>query len=270
MIIYGYNGHNGSNLKIKRKGGTRMTIMMEKHIKEIWNVFKDLKKEAFYLFFLENNTLHFEKISKNETANSGEIDVEKLSGLNERLNQKEVLAVHNHPYGKSNPSFPDFFQKDYLQSLLRLMNIYMADYSIVSPFGYTSFRDSNLLNDVRYSNYLPDCSVEKVICPKLIVASDVKKQEHKIMDLLTRHHELLVNNREQFGSAFFPGNFLLNKRRDFGSKNIFFYRKQHSEVDFARLLDIERVLEPFEIYVLEDNQLVPIKKNSLFQNNLIQ
>lgn len=240
-----------------------MGLSMESHINIIWDVFKRRETEAFYLFYAEENQAMGVKVSENEQAFEGSIDTDTIALLTD-LKGKDVLAVHNHPFGKPHPSNPDFFQKDYIESVLRLMGIRLVDFAIVSPYGYTSFADSDLMEIIPSNSHYTSHPTQPVIpvkCPKLLFAQDVQTHSQELVHLLSSYNEILINNQEQYASIQFPGEFLLEKRRDFESKNIFLYRKQNDEVDIIRLQDIDRTLSPFEIYVLDGNELVPWKKN---------
>lgn len=231
---------------------------MERHIKSIWNVFKSLKKEAFYLFYEENSVLKSCKISKNETENSGEIDVEELLSVASVLAHKKVWAIHNHPTDLPTPSFPDLFQAHYVQSLLALCNIEMADYGIVSPYGYTSFLANGEMKAFPdFSAYHPS-SVEEPNLPLLFLSKDILKEEQLFLDTLKKTPEIILTNKVKYASNCFPGEFILSKRRDLASKNILFYGKDFHE-NKKRLRELDVVLEPFEIYGIVNNRLIPLK-----------
>lgn len=231
---------------------------MEQHIKSIWRVFKSLKTEAFYLFYEENDALKSFKISKNETKNSGEIDVEKVVAIAPALAGKKVVAIHNHPDSLPTPSFPDLFQKDYVDSLLALCNIEMMDYGIVSPYGYISFLENGLLKKEKITAFYKTEEVIHPGLPFLFFNKDIAQKEALFIQALQKTPEIVLNNKEQYGSICFPGTFLLSKRRDFVSKNILFYGKDLTENN-ERLRQLDAVLEPFEIYGLHNARLMPLK-----------
>lgn len=241
-------------------------LKIEDNIKEIWKTFKGLKKEMLCLFYQQNNQLLYKTISKNETRNSGEIDIEALLMISKELSGSKVIAIHNHPYGKPQPSFPDFFQKDYLNSLLRTLGIEMIDFAIVSPYGYLSFEKCGLITDKNSECYKVQIEdYEALNLPKLLFANDIKEKQDEIKKTLSSFNELIFNNNEQYASNFFEGEFLLNKRKDFISKNIFFYKcKSNEKLEIeSRIFDINHILEPFEIYSLFNGELIPLKKNGL-------
>lgn len=234
---------------------------MEQHIKSIWRVFKSLKSEAFYLFYEEDQTLKSVKISKNETENSGEIDVEKLITIAPQLREKKVWGIHNHPNGLPTPSFPDLFQKNYVFSLLALCNIELGDYGIVSPYGYISFLENQLMNDCPpFTLYDGDklSYIKNPNVPLVFLKKDILREETHFLEALSKTPEILLNNKEQYGANTFPGDFILSKRRDLVSKNILFYGKDLTE-NKERLYQLDSVLEPFEIYGIIEKRLIPLK-----------
>jgi hypothetical protein len=233
---------------------------MEEYIKNIWEFFKRDKKESFCLFFLQDNTLSHEKVSKNETINSCEIDLKKLANLYEKLNGKEVIAVHNHPTSDPTPSYPDFFQKKYTESLLNLIGATMSDYGIVSPYGFLSFKDAKLLESRENIQPIKQHEFDEVKLPALLLSSDIEKYKDSIVNKLNTYPEIIYNNNEQYGSFLLPGDLLVEKSGNFMSKCLFFYNEKSDTLNLDRLNDINIVFEPFEIYLLDKENLIPLKK----------
>lgn len=238
-------------------------VKMDNLIKDVWNVFKHEKNELFYLFYEENGNLNHEKISMNESKTSGEVDLNVLIRIAPFLSGKTVIAVHNHPDDKPTPSFPDFVQKKYLESILRLINVTLKDYVIVSAYGYISFADSGIHQYKSHFQCKQYDSVESVSLPLLMMSSLVKKNEADIKSLLGKHSEVIYTPSKQYASNCFPGDFLLANKEDFSSKTIYFCSGELSDSIMVRLRDINEVIEPNEIYHLVNNNLIPLKKNGI-------
>lgn len=52
-----------------------------------------------------------------------------------------VILVHNHPSGDTNPSQDDLNVTLKLKNALNLVEMYLQDHMVVSPSGYTSIRE---------------------------------------------------------------------------------------------------------------------------------
>lgn len=52
-----------------------------------------------------------------------------------------VILVHNHPSGDTNPSQDDIDVTTKLKNALNLVEMYLQDHMVVSPTGYTSIRE---------------------------------------------------------------------------------------------------------------------------------
>lgn len=234
---------------------------MEKHIKEIWKVFKHEKNERFYLFYVENGHLYAERISRDEMNNNGEIDINQLIKIAPRLSGKSIIAVHNHPNDKPTPSYPDFVQKEYLESLLRLMSATMDDYLIVSPYGYVSFHDSGIHNQRSIPPFFADDKIEEVELPNLLLAASIERHQSEIKKALETSTEIIYSPSMKVASNGFKGAFLLDSIDELGSKSVFFCNAGVSEATMERLLDIKIAIEPNEIYLLDNDDLLPLIKN---------
>lgn len=234
---------------------------MDKHIKEIWKHFKKRQKEMFCLFYDVDSKLHCEVISKNETATSGEIDLHKLASISCLLKGKSVIAVHNHPSDNPIPSVPDFFQKEQIDAFLTLLNCNMDDYLIVSPYGYTSFKTNGFHQKPSDSLFAESTVIKKIEFPHIALNSDIKKNKKQIVSLLSEYAEAFFSETKRFSSNCFSGEFLLEQVSTSAGKNIFFVNKNNPQFSFERLSAINLTLEPFEIYMLDTMDLIPLKKH---------
>lgn len=234
---------------------------MDKHIKEIWKRFKKREKEMFCLFYESDGDLYCEVISKNETATSGEIDLKKLADISQLIQGKSVYAVHNHPNDIPVPSVPDFFQKEQIEAFLILLNCKMEDYLIVSPYGYTSFKTNGFHRTQNSFLSAESDTIKQVDFPNIAVNSDIKKNKIQIASLLTEYAEAFFSEKRRFASNCFSGEFLLEQVSASGGKNIFFVNKNNPNFSLERLAAINLALEPFEIYMLDAMDLIPLKKH---------
>ena len=57
-----------------------------------------------------------------------------------------IILVHNHPTGDTSPSHEDIAVTKQLQDALTLVNMHLQDHIIVSPSGYTSLKNMNVLS----------------------------------------------------------------------------------------------------------------------------
>lgn len=235
----------------------------DNHIKSMWDIFKNKKIENQYLFYIEKNHLKNIKISMNETNHYGEVNIKKLKNLSKTLKGKNVIAVHNHPKEKPLPSDSDYFQMEHLDSLLALIDVHLQDYVIVSPYGFFSFKENNLLKNPEKYKVNFESYIEQISLPKIILSKDVKKNELKLKKVLKEYSEILYNNKYKYASNFFTGEFLLDISDDISMKNILFFNKDSINYSLKRIKDINNVLEPFEIYMLENDTLNPLKKNGV-------
>ena len=106
--------------------------------------------EIQYLMYTLNDSWKAEQISANGTPNSAEMIHDYLIESIEKIRENgvdSVYIVHNHPNTNPKPSFMDYYNYQTIESYLRLADIKVIDYMIVSPYGYYSFKESGRLSN---------------------------------------------------------------------------------------------------------------------------
>lgn len=217
-----------------------------------------MKTEKQMAFAYKNGSWSAHHISKNETANSGETDVDHIASISHLLEGADVYIVHNHPGQTPEPSNPDYFQYGYIRSILALCRVDVTDYMIVSPYGYFSFKEAGLLRENQPFSFT-DSKAENIRGPILFRRIDLIQEKENVLALAEQYGEIILNNRFQYGTEqAFDGTFLLKQERFLSGKNIFFKRISTKD-DLVRLQHIDRLLDPIDIYLIKGEQLVSYK-----------
>ena len=61
----------------------------------------------------------------------------------------QIVVAHNHPYGIAQPSNEDIYFTQQLKQACKLVEIHLIDHVIISPDGYFSFTEQQLLNPIK-------------------------------------------------------------------------------------------------------------------------
>ena len=227
----------------------------------MWSYFQHLSHEEQRIFFYDKQEWKTYKISHKETANSGKLDLQSILHISQELLGKEVYIVHNHPTQTSEPSNPDHFQYQYIESILLLHGISVADYLIVSKYGYYSFKEAGHL-----TNHSPapfhKTEKEKVISiPNLSMADTIQTYTSQIIQLSNTYAEMIFHPNIQYGvSSSFTPEFFLEKEKQLVYQNIYFQKKERNDVaQLERLRYIDKIIDPIEIYWITEDKVQPLK-----------
>jgi DNA repair protein RadC len=103
-------------------------------------------EECWALYLNNANYL----ISKDRVTSGGESStvVDSKAILRRSLDRRAsaVILVHNHPSGNPSPSKADILQTANLKKALSSCDISLLDHVILSPHGYYSFADEELVD----------------------------------------------------------------------------------------------------------------------------
>jgi hypothetical protein len=236
---------------------------MEIDVKEVWEVFKNEPIEKQYVFYQDQeedlDRWFAFKISKNETASQGVFDRDYFLEIMDELKGKPLYVIHNHIDDDPKPSPNDYRQRDYFASLFRLSGLIFEDYVIVSPYGFVSFKNNGLMNDIKplEEENLSDISkIEHIKIEKLDTARDIVDvlEELKQESVQT---EYLVTPTGVFSSPRFSIQDLYATPI---RESVFVVNGQTGSSLATRLFDLSQIFRFKEIYVLIDDQMIPLKK----------
>jgi len=231
---------------------------MKIDIQTIWNVFKHEKVEKEYIFYQEEGELRALKISKDETSQYGSLDLDYLFDNLDTLEQREILIVHNHLNDDPKPSFQDFYQYNYLSSLLSLLHVQVSDFLIVSPYGYFSFSENDLIKK-RASYNIPGSPYVKIDGLSLKNHDFVMNNIEEIKKHLAIYNEVILSDKLQIAShSGFTGKDLFLVSRALEGENVVFFRATGSPGEYNRLRDMIEILKPIECYIFIENQFFPL------------
>ena len=107
-------------------------------------------KEELEIFCLDKlGRIFFRK--KFSSGQGGEVQAEpaEISELLLVERPHTVIAAHNHPFGKCNPSAQDDLFTRQLYLMCRLHNVKLGDHIIWGRDGYLSYRSSGKLEEIR-------------------------------------------------------------------------------------------------------------------------
>lgn len=117
------------------------------------------------------------------------VDVEPMNVFRVAVmkNASRVIAVHNHPSGRLEPSDADKDITDRLIQVGRILAIEFVDHLVISPIFYTSFRQIGLMDELEASlKYVPTYQVieqirkeEKAIAKEKLALVNEKLQSEK-------------------------------------------------------------------------------------------
>jgi len=117
--------------------------------KEIWEELKDLrdhKKEHFVIFYLDSRNQEI----KRETISVGSLNANLVHPREVfepavRHLAAQIILVHNHPSGDSEPSEDDLLLTKRLVEAGKILGIEVIDHIIITKNEFISFKEKNLL-----------------------------------------------------------------------------------------------------------------------------
>jgi len=117
--------------------------------KEIWEELKDLrdhKKEHFVIFYLDSRNQEI----KRETISIGSLNANLVHPREVfepavRHLAAQIILVHNHPSGDSEPSEDDLLLTKRLVEAGKILGIEVIDHIIITKNEFISFKEKNLL-----------------------------------------------------------------------------------------------------------------------------
>lgn len=117
--------------------------------RSVWERMEDLrtsKKEHFVVFFLDTqNQLIKRDIVSIGTLNASLIHPREVFESAIKHLVSHIIVAHNHPAGSLEPSEEDLQVTRRLRDAGVLLGIQLLDHVIVTPTGYTSLKEQNLL-----------------------------------------------------------------------------------------------------------------------------
>ena len=132
----------------------------------------DQEKEHFWMIGMNEAgyILYIELIALG-TYRSVDIEPMNVFRVAVMKNASRVIAVHNHPTGRLEPSDADKEVTDRLIQVGRILNITFVDHLIISPVNYSSFRATGLMDELEKSlKYVPT----------YLVIEQIRKEEKRI------------------------------------------------------------------------------------------
>lgn len=226
------------------------------------SLYQNTAHEVQYVLFFADGRWKAEQITSNGTASSADlIDEYVLEAITSaKLHQAaEVFIVHNHPKGNPKPSFMDYYNYETLHAFFRLSGIPVADYLIVSPYGYYSFKESKQLDSSR-TLFCSENATKLSFSVQTL--DDVLDCKENLIDLLEQHQELLVTPTGTLAGSCLD---IFEISENFGDVkgNHLFFSNSIDEGRLSRLTDVCKVLSPVEAFALENGEFVPMIANGL-------
>lgn len=115
----------------------------------VWERMEDLrtsKKEHFVVFFLDTqNQLIQREVVSIGTLNASLIHPREVFEPAIKHLVSHIIVAHNHPAGSLEPSEEDLVVTRRLRDAGLLLGIQLLDHVIVTPTGYASLKEQNLL-----------------------------------------------------------------------------------------------------------------------------
>ncbi len=115
----------------------------------VWERMEDLrtsKKEHFVVFFLDTqNQLIKREVVSIGTLNASLVHPREVFEPAIKHSVSHIIVAHNHPAGSLEPSEEDVQVTRRLRDAGALLGIQLLDHVIVTPTGYTSLKEQNLL-----------------------------------------------------------------------------------------------------------------------------
>lgn len=116
--------------------------------KKIYNEFKDLfigqNQELFYsLYFDSKQKLLDYKLLFKGTLNFTTVHPREIFKEAFLLSASSIVLIHNHPSGDPTPSSPDIDITKQIESISKMMGIYLIDHIIIGKNKYYSFYENS-------------------------------------------------------------------------------------------------------------------------------
>lgn len=108
------------------------------------------KQEVFAVLCLdaELRKLHFKKLFYG-SQHSCSVSLNQTLRYAIQQQACQIVVAHNHPYGIAQPSNEDIYFTQQLKQACKLVEIHLIDHFIISPDGYFSFTEQQLLNPIK-------------------------------------------------------------------------------------------------------------------------
>ena len=108
------------------------------------------KQEVFDVLCLdaELRKLHFKKLFYG-SQHSCSVSLNQTLRYAIQQQACQIVVAHNHPYGIAQPSNEDIYFTQQLKQACKLVEIHLIDHFIISPDGYFSFTEQQLLNPIK-------------------------------------------------------------------------------------------------------------------------
>lgn len=141
---------------------------------------------AGYILYIELVTLGTFKAAIIEPMNVYRVAVMK--------NATRVIAVHNHPSARLEPSEADKDVTDRLIQVGKILNIEMEDHLIISPTSYISFASMGLITQLEASlKYVPTYQIiDQIRQEERAIAKDAVKSVQDKMKIEREQKEALI------------------------------------------------------------------------------
>lgn len=166
----------------------------------------DQEKEHFWIIGLNQAgyILYIELIALGSYRS---VDVEPMNVYRVAVmkNASRVIAVHNHPSGRLDPSDPDKDITDRLIQVGRILNIALVDHLVISPLSYISFKALGLMDELEKSlKYVPTYQVveqirkeERKIAKEKLALERIKTKDAKEKVKLEREQKQIEKERRE-------------------------------------------------------------------------
>jgi DNA repair protein RadC len=105
----------------------------------------NLKKEVFYIFFLDKKYQLISEMSFFGENDEVFIDQQKIVKKALIFSSSFVIMIHNHPNKNLRPSFADIKTTNEIAGLLKNFNINILDHLIISQNKYFSFKENGMI-----------------------------------------------------------------------------------------------------------------------------
>lgn len=114
-------------------------------------VYKDAKKEMLIMFILNdrNEVLRYVVLGQGSFS-AVEVDVTELKDAIYLHGGRKIILSHNHPEGTFYPSAEDVEATSRLYAFCRSYELELVDHIVMNRYGYLSFKDSGILEDIRH------------------------------------------------------------------------------------------------------------------------
>ncbi|MGV3347077.1 JAB domain-containing protein [Enterobacteriaceae bacterium LUAb1] len=179
----------------------------------------DQEKEHFWIIGMNGAgyILYIELVALG-TFRSVNVEPMNIYRIAVMKNASRVIAVHNHPSGRLQPSETDLDTTDCLIQVGRILNIEFVDHLIITPVAYLSFRGEGVMDKLEASlKYVPTYQIienirkeeKKIAREKLALEKDKTKAAQEKTKQAREAEKIEKERREKLEQAMVTA--LLNK-----------------------------------------------------------